>query len=237
MTLLAGFKVLLYRYSGEHDMVVGATIGNRSQAETEKLIGFFVNTLVLRTDLSGNPSFRELLRRVREAVLEALADKDLPYEKLVEELHPARELSHTPLFQVLFTFQEAPTKDWRMPGLSLRLCRTESTTAKFDLTLSMIDTGSGLVGSLEYNADLFEAHSIKRMLRHFQKLLEGIVENPDQRISALPLLTPKEKRRVSSSNGMIRGGTTPLPSAFIACLRPKFQGAQMPLPWNLETAN
>ena len=135
MTLLAAFKVLLPRYSGQDDIVVGSPIAGRTRAETEGLIGFFVNTLVLRTDLSGDPTFRELLGRVREAALGAYAHQDLPFEKLVEELGPERSLSHTPLFQVMFLLHNAPGEDLALPELSVAPLTVEADTAKFDLTL------------------------------------------------------------------------------------------------------
>jgi amino acid adenylation domain-containing protein len=192
MTLLAAFNVLLYRYTGQTDVVVGSPIANRHRPGMEGLIGFFVNTLVLRTDLAGNPSFEELLRRIRKIALEAYAHQDLPFEELVRELHPERNMSYDPLFQVMFTFQTGPTPTFDLPGLHLRVVEGRKETAKFDLSLILKDTGQGLTGSLEYNADLFEAATISRMEGHFQTLLEGIVANPGQHLSDLPLLTGAE---------------------------------------------
>jgi amino acid adenylation domain-containing protein len=196
MTLLAAFKTLLYRYTGQEDVLVGSPIANRNRREIEELIGFFVNTLVLRTDLSGNPSFRELLFRVSEVTLGAYTHQDLPFEQLVEELQPERDLSRTPLFQVMFVLQNAPTEDLKLPGLSLEPMEVESETARFDLTLTLTDTKQGLVGALEHKTDLFDATTITRMLGHFQTLLEGIVANPDQRLADLPVLTETERQRL-----------------------------------------
>jgi amino acid adenylation domain-containing protein len=196
MTLLAGFSCLLSRYSGQADILIGTPIANRTRAETEELIGFFVNTLVLRTELSGNPSFRELLRRVREVCLSAYAHQDLPFEKLVEELQPERSLSHSPLFQVLFHLQNAVTERLQLSGLTMSQLEIETKTAKFDLSLAMAESAEGLIGRLNYNTDLFDAATIRRMAEHFQRLLEAVVENPDEQVSHLPLLTEDEKDRI-----------------------------------------
>jgi amino acid adenylation domain-containing protein len=196
MTLLAAFQTLLYRYTAQEEITVGTSITNRSRVETEPLIGIFINTLVLRTDLSGNPSFRELLRRVREVTLEAYVHQDLPFEKLVEELQPERELSHSPLFQVMFVLQNAPAVTLKLPGLSVSLIDRHNQTAKFDLLLSMVEDASHLAGSLEYSTDLFEAGTIERLLDHFQMLLETIVAQPDRTLGTLRILTPAEQRRL-----------------------------------------
>ncbi|HDQ71832.1 MAG TPA: amino acid adenylation domain-containing protein, partial [Chloroflexi bacterium] len=195
MTLLAAFQALLSRYTGQRDVVVGSPIAGRTRAEVEDLIGFFVNTLALRTDLSGDPTFRELLARVREMTLEAYAHQDVPFEKLVEELQPARNLSYTPLFQVMFTLQDAPPVA-ELPGLQLDDLPFEFAISKFDLTLGIEDGGSGLVAELEYNADLFDGTSIERMLGHLQTLLEGIVADPALQLGDLPLLTPAERETI-----------------------------------------
>jgi len=196
MTLLAAFKTLLYRYIGTEDILVGSPIANRNRAEIEKLIGFFTNTLVLRTDLSGNPSFRELLSRVREVALGAYAHQDLPFEKLVEELQPQRHLSHSPLFQVSFVLQSTLMPTLESSGLTLNFQEVDTGTAKFDLTLFLEDTNQGLVGTMEYNTDLFHASTITRMLGYFSNLLEGIVANPNQCLSDLPLLTAAEQHQL-----------------------------------------
>lgn len=195
MTLLAAFKVLLYRYTGLEDIIVGSPIPGRNRVESEWLIGLFVNPLVLRTDLSSNPSFRELLERVRLVALGAYAHQDLPFEKLVEELQPERNLSHHPLFQVMFAFQPSPTLNLKLPDLTVSPLEVESeTTTEFDLTLELKETSEGLNGYFEYNTDLFDAATLTRMTGHFQTLLEGIVANPEQRMKELPLLTTAERQ-------------------------------------------
>jgi non-ribosomal peptide synthetase component F len=172
MTLLAGFQSLLARYTGQEEIVVGTPIANRTRGEVEGLIGFFVNTLVLRTELTGELSFRELLGRVRETALGAYTHQDVPFEQLVEELRPERDLSHTPLFQVLFVLQNAPrAAGLELPGLSLAVQAMESVTAKFDLTLSMVEGDGELGASFEYDTDLFEARTMERLARHFEMLL------------------------------------------------------------------
>ncbi|MEH2030403.1 MAG: amino acid adenylation domain-containing protein [Nostoc sp.] len=196
MTLLAGFQTLLWRYTDQEDIVIGSPIANRNRTEIEGLIGFFVNTLVLRTNLAGNPSFEELLKRVREVALGAYAHQDLPFELLVEELQPQRDLSYTPLFQVMFVLQNALMSALELPGLTLTPLESNSDSAKFDLTLQMTETEEGLVGSLEYNTDLFEENTIHRMAGHLQTLLEGIVANPQQRLSELPLLSESERHQL-----------------------------------------
>ena len=196
MTLLAAFQTLLYRYTSQDDIVVGTTISGRNRAEIEGLIGFFVNTLVIRTDLSGTPSFREILNRIREVALGAYANQDLPFEQLVEKLQPKRNLSHTPLFQVMFQLHNTPTTTLELPGLTLSPLEFDKETAKFDLTLSMVEIKQGLIGTLEYNTDLFNAATITQMLGHFQSLLEGIVVNPDQQISKLPILSEAERQQL-----------------------------------------
>jgi amino acid adenylation domain-containing protein len=196
MTLLAGFQTLLWRYTAQEDIVVGSPVANRNRPEIEDLIGFFVNTLVFRTSLTGNPSFEELLQRVRKTALGAYANQDLPFELLVQQLQPKRDLSHTPLFQVMFVLQNAPMSALELPGLTLTLVASESETTKFDLTLDMTETNSGLEGFWEYNTDLFEGSTIERMSKHFQILLEAIAANPQQRISDLPLLTQPERQQL-----------------------------------------
>ncbi|MHC5747769.1 MAG: non-ribosomal peptide synthetase [Nostoc sp.] len=192
MTLLAAFKTLLYRYTSQEDILVGSPIANRNRMETELLIGFFVNTLVLRTDLSGNPTFREFLRRVRQVTWDAYDHQDLPFEKLVEELQLERDLSYSPLFQVKFMLENAPKVDLKLPGLTLSFMSGENSTAKLDLSLDMYETASELMGVFEYNTDLFNEATIHRMVQHFCCLLSGIVKNPEQHLSELPLLTHAE---------------------------------------------
>jgi hypothetical protein len=196
MTLLATFKVLLHRYTQQEDIIVGTPIANRNRSEIEGLIGFFVNTLVLRANLGSNPTFRELLQEVREVTLGGYAHQDLPFERLVEELQPGRNLSHNPLFQVMFILQNASTQVLHLPELTLELLKAEKNTANFDLTLSLTETEAGLKGDLEYNTDIFDAARINRMLGHFQVLLEGIVTNREQRLAKLPLLTRNEQNQL-----------------------------------------
>lgn len=196
MTLLAAFQVLLFRYSGQTDIVVGTPIAGRSRSEIEGLIGLFVNTLALRIDLSGDPTFHTLLEQVREVCLEAYAHQDVPFEKVVEAVQPERSLSHHPLFQVMFMVQNAPTGDLTVPGLQVRSLPLGSPTTKFDLTVEFTETPTGLHGVMEYNTDLFERLTIERLIQHFQHLLEDIVPNPEQHISALPLLGDEERQRL-----------------------------------------
>jgi amino acid adenylation domain-containing protein len=196
MTLLAAFQTLLFRYSGQEDIIVGTPIAGRNQVKTDGLIGFFVNTLVMRTDLSGKPSFRQLLARVREVALGAYAHQNLPFEKLVEKLQPERNLSRSPLFQVMFAFQNTPGKPWELPGLTITPLEVHSGTSKFDLTLDLKETSKGIKGGIEYNTDLFDSATITRMVGHFQTLLEGIVTNPEQHLWDLPLLTFTEQHQL-----------------------------------------
>ncbi len=196
MLLLAAFLVLLHRYSGQDDIVVGSPIANRTYNEIEGLIGFFVNTLALRGDLRGNPSFRELLRRVRDTTLRAYAHQDLPFERLVEELRPERDMSRTPLFQVMFVLQNAPMQTLELPELTLKAQELATDSAKFDLLLALMERPNGLIGGIEFNTDLFAPATIERMIGHFQELLAGIVADSDQPIASLPLLIATEREQI-----------------------------------------
>jgi amino acid adenylation domain-containing protein len=196
MTLLAAFQTLLYRYTNQEDIVVGTPIANRTRKETEGLIGFFVNTLVLRTDCSGNPTFRQLLRRVREVALEAYAHQDIPFEKLVEELKPERSLNRMPLFQTLFAVQNAPKSILKLTNLELQEFPLYGKTAKFDLSLYVGETSEGLRLTFEYNTDIFNATTVARIAGHLETLLLGIFSNPDERLANLPLLTEPEGQRL-----------------------------------------
>lgn len=196
MMLLAAFKTLLVRYTGQEDIAVGTPVAGRNRPEIEELIGFFVNMLVLRTDCSEDPPFRTMLRRVRESCLGAYAHQDLPFEKLVEELQPQRDLSRTPLFQVMFSLQGTGTLPQSLGGASLESIAVESARAKFDLTLTVTDEPAGLRCSFEYSTDLFDVETIARMAQHYRVLLEAIVEDPGRRISALPMLTEAERGRM-----------------------------------------
>jgi hypothetical protein len=195
ITLLASFQTLLHRYTGSDDIVVGSPIAGRVRMQIEPLIGFFVNTLVLRGDLSGNPSFRTFLGRTREAALEAYVHQDVPFQKLVGELHPERSLSRTPFFGVMFALQNAPWEAAELAGLEVTPMLIHSGSSKFDLTLFVRERGGLLHAAVEYNTDLFEAETIRRMLGRYQTLLEGIVANPDQQLSDLPLLTSAERHQ------------------------------------------
>ncbi|HEV7516535.1 MAG TPA: amino acid adenylation domain-containing protein, partial [Thermoanaerobaculia bacterium] len=196
MTLLASWTVLLSRYSGQGDVAVGSPIAGRNHAKTEDLIGFFVNTLVLRTDLSGIGSVVELLAAVREGALEAYAHQDLPFERLVEELQPERDLSRTALFQVLFNLQNAPAPRLRMPGLQASPLGEGADAAKFDLTLTLSELGGRLGGTLTYRAELFAATTAERMLVHYEHLLTALVRHPELPPSALSLLSIAERHQL-----------------------------------------
>ncbi|MCW5318204.1 amino acid adenylation domain-containing protein [Nostoc sp. KVJ3] len=196
MTMLGAFQTLLYRYTQQEDIALGSPIANRNRSELEGLIGFFVNSLVLRTDFSGKVTFKELLNRVREITLEAYSHQDLPFEKLVEELHPERDLSYHPFFQVVFSLQNTPIETLELSGLTLSLFEFDSKTAKLDLEFHLWQDLESLKGQMVYSTDLFDDKTITRMLGHFQTLLESIVANPEQRISDLSLLTVQERQEL-----------------------------------------
>jgi amino acid adenylation domain-containing protein len=196
MLLLAAFKVLLHRYAGQDDVVIGAPIANRNRVEIEGLIGFFVNTLVLRTDLSGDPDFRELLARVRKVTVEAYAHQDMPFELLVEDLQPERDLSRNPLFQVMFQLENTPKEELPLPGLTLSPVDIEGVASQFDLSVDVVESEYGLSITAEYSTDLFEAATIRRFLDRWRVLLEGIAADPARRLSNLPLMDQSERLRV-----------------------------------------
>ena len=187
MTMLAAYNVMLYRYTGQEDIVVGSPIANRNRAEIEGLIGFFANMLVMRTNLTGHPTFRQLLQRVKRETLDAHAHQDTPFEKLVEELQPERDMSRTPLFQVVFALSNAPMPQLDLPGLTLRHMEVETGAAMFDLILGMIDREPSLSGLMLYNTDLFDAATIARMLGHYTNILEAVVAEPDCYLIDIPL--------------------------------------------------
>ena len=224
MTLLAAFKTLLYRYTGQADLVVGTPIANRNRADIEGLIGFFVNTLVLRTQLSGQMSFVEVVRQVREVTLGAYGHQDLPFEKLVEELQPERNLSHNPLFQVMFALQNTPTmgasSDSAAQSLAAHLNGKQITTdtAKFDLSLFMMEKEWGLAGEIEYNVDLFDASTIDRIIKHYQRVLEQVAHAPQQCLAELSLLSAEERQQllVQWNNTGAPLPKTPVPQMFEA---------------------
>ncbi|MCV3216977.1 amino acid adenylation domain-containing protein [Plectonema radiosum NIES-515] len=196
MVLQAAFAILLHRYSAQEKILVGTPSANRNHLGIEPLIGFFVNMLVLRFNLSGNPTFNEFLFQVRQVALEAYSQQDLPFEQLVDVLQPKRSLSHSPLFQVAFGWQDSQFDSPNLFGLTVTRLEVEKVTAKFDLTLLMEEHEQGLKGEWEYSTDLFEPDTIQRMNGHFQTLLEGIVANPQQRVSSLPLLTEAERHQL-----------------------------------------
>ncbi|WP_435183600.1 amino acid adenylation domain-containing protein [Cylindrospermopsis raciborskii G7] len=196
MGLLAVFSILLMRYSGQEDLLIGTPIANRNRKQTEDLIGFFVNTLVIRNNLSGNPNFINLLSITKEETLQAYAHQDVPFEKIVEEINPQRNLSQHPLFQVMFVWQNAPMSKLELPNLQLSPWRLEQRLAKFDLTLLMTETEQGIDGTWEYRTDLFAPETINRMIGHFETLLKGIIAEPQKPITHLPVLTSHEKNQL-----------------------------------------
>jgi amino acid adenylation domain-containing protein len=196
MVLLGAFNALLARYTGQEDIVIGTPVANRNKAELEVLIGFFINSLVLRTDLSGDPTFLQLLARVREVTLGAYAHQELPFEKIVEALQPDRNLSHAPVYQIAFILENTPRSDVEVEGLALTPLRTESVNSKFDLTLALAQFGPSLLGSVEYNTDLFDQPTIARMITHYVRILEVVASDPQLRLSQLPLLTEAEWQRL-----------------------------------------
>jgi amino acid adenylation domain-containing protein len=194
MTLLTAFSVLLHRYTGQTDLLIGSPIANRNLSELEDLIGCFINVLVMRVDASGNPSFSDLLDRVKKMALEAYSNQDLPFERLVEELQPPRDLSRTPIFQTLFVLQNTPTPDVEIAHLRISRFDVDPGTSAYDLTLSLQESESGLNGWLEYNSDLFDPATIRRMIGHFYVLLESIVAKPDSGVGELDILPEEESR-------------------------------------------
>jgi non-ribosomal peptide synthetase component F len=190
---------LLYRYSGQEDIIVGADIANRTHKETEPLIGFFVNQIALRTDLSGNPTFRELLNRVKEVSLGAFAHQDVPFEKVVEALKIKREVNRSLLFQVIFSLQNAPMQPLELPGLTLHPEAGGFGTAKYDLLLNMWESGDVLLAGFGYNTDLFEVSSIRQMGGHYLNLLRGLPANIDTTISELPMISEEEDEAMRQS--------------------------------------
>jgi amino acid adenylation domain-containing protein len=196
MCLLGAFNVLLHRYTNQEDILIGSPIANRNRAELEGMLGLFVNTLVLRNNLKGNLSFCELLHRVREVTLNAYAHQDLPFEMLVEELQPERDLSRNPLYEVMFVLQNTPNSVQEVSGLTLRTLDFDSGTSQLDIFLSMSESENGLTGCLEYNTDIFDSATITQFINNFQTLLENIVVNPQQRLSELSLLTASEQEQL-----------------------------------------
>jgi amino acid adenylation domain-containing protein len=196
MTLLAAFQALAARYTGQEDIVIGSPIANRNRTEIEGIIGCFVNTLALRTNLSGDPTFRELLERTKESALGAYAHQDLPFESLVEKLHPARAPNYGPIFQMVFILQNTPETARQVGGLSISPFEIDSGTAKMDLTVNLAETPDGICGWIEYATDLFSPGAVARLRGHYLTLLQGVAADPDQRVSSLPLLTENENQQL-----------------------------------------
>jgi amino acid adenylation domain-containing protein len=196
MTLLAAFNVLLHRYTGQDDILIGSPVAGRNRAEVEGLIGFFVNTVVLRGDLSGNPTFNDVIARVKKSATGAYANQELPFELLVDELKPERTLTQTPLFQIAFALQQTQARTFQLGAVRGELLAFDSGTAKFDLALSMEESADGIAGALEYNSDLFDAATIARMAVHFEQLLTRVAADPSQPLSAVELLTAEERQRM-----------------------------------------
>jgi non-ribosomal peptide synthetase component F len=195
MTMLAAFNAMLARDTGEDQIVIGTDVANRPTLECERMIGFFINLLPLRTDLSGNPSFRDLLARVRETTLASYTHQEMPFDKLVEELRPERSLSHNPLVQVLFVMQNTPRASREFCGLKLSRFEMPIAQSKFDLAVFANENESGIYFHWLYSADLFERATVTRMSGHFENLLRSAIANPDARLSQLEMLSPEEKER------------------------------------------
>ncbi|EAZ87900.1 condensation domain-containing protein, partial [Crocosphaera chwakensis] len=196
MTLLAAFKVLLGRYSGQKDIIVGTAIAGRRHKEIENLIGFFVNTLALRSQLSNHFSLRELLTQTKQICLDAYANQDVQFEKLVEILQPERDLSYSPIFQVMFVLQNTEMNELKLPKLTVTNLETSRQTAKFDMTLSIEESQEELIGEWEYNRDLFDSMTIERMIKHYQVLISALLTNSQENIWKVPLLTEREKKQL-----------------------------------------
>jgi amino acid adenylation domain-containing protein len=209
MSLLAAFQTLLHRYTQQADFAVGCPIAGRNRTEVENLIGLFVNSLVLRADFSAEPSFRTLLKQTRQAALGAYAHQDLPFEQIVGALLPGRDTARSALFQVMFAHQNAPLPPLESPELSMSVIKANTGTAKFDLILFAEETTDGLLATMEYDTDLFDAATIDRMLRHFETLLEGIVADPDRPVATVPMLTEAESRQLLGGWGDSSAETDP----------------------------
>ena len=225
MSLLSAYGVLLHRYSSQEDLIVGTPIAGRTRLETEALVGLFVNTLAIRMNCAGDPTFRELMKRVRGKALGAYDHQDVPFEKLVEELQPERTLSRTPVFQTMFVLQNTPSPPLEMRGLEVEKKDIDTGTAKFDVTMSITDRGDHTDGLLEYDSDLFEPATAARMAQHYRMLLEGIVADAGVRISALPLLTAAERHQQ-----LVEWNATDAPLPVNACLHALFEAQAARLP-------
>ena len=218
MTLMATFNVLLFRHSGQEDVIVGFPIANRNRQELQGLIGFFVNTLPLRTDLSGNPQFTEVLRQVRRRALEAYAHQDMPFERLVDDLVPERDLARTPIFQVMVALLEDPVRSFDVPGLQCSALEIPVPTTRFDLVLNLEEGPNGLVGGLEFSTDLFDRDTIERLAGHLQTLLQSVIADPERPILALPMLSNTERREL-----LVQGSCAEPRSGGSSCLHSSFE--------------
>jgi non-ribosomal peptide synthetase component F len=215
MTLLAGWQTALYRYTGETDVCVGTAVAGRTQPELEPLIGFFVNTLVMRGDLRGDPTFRELLGRTRETALAAYDHQDVPFERLVEDLAPRRDLSHSPLFQVSLLLHNSPLG---LPNGTFNVREVHNGTAKYELTLALWKESDRLVGALEYNTALFDAATVQRLLGCFKTLLVAAMQTPDEHVSCLPLVSDSDRQRM-----LLEWNQTDAPYRDNACIHELFE--------------
>ena len=193
MTLLAAFAALLHRYSGSTDLMLGVPVAGRSRRELESLIGFFVNTLVLRVRLDGGPSGAELLRRVRRSALDAFTHQDVPFERLVAEINPERDLDRSPLFQVMFALQNAPAPAVELPGMTLSRLEVDSGTVRFELYLELLEDGGELAGMFQFSLDLFDRPFIARLTEHLRSVIDGLGDHLETELGALPLLSPGER--------------------------------------------
>jgi amino acid adenylation domain-containing protein len=196
MILMASLNALLYRYTGQEDLVVGTPVANRNRMEIEPLIGFLLNILVIRTDLSGEPTFQDLLRKVKDGSLAAFANQDYPFEMLVDRLQPERDMSRSPLFQVIFDLQDATQQKLDLPGLEITPVKIDTGTTKYDLAVSMEDHGTHLSGYVNYNTDLFNKETIQRLLEHFERILQAVVIHPEVKISKIPLLGKADSEKI-----------------------------------------
>ncbi len=192
MMLMSVFQTMLSKYSGDDQIVVGTDLANRTTPETERMIGFFINLLAVRTDLSGNPTFRELVGRVRDGLLESYAHQEVPFPKIVQDLQPERSATHNPLVQVLFVMQNVPRAKRELAGLHLEPFEVPVTTSKFDMAVFVSEKAEGLTGYWVYSTELFDQSTIQRMIRRFGNLLQSAAAHPDARLSALAMLSPEE---------------------------------------------
>lgn len=196
MVILAAFQTLLYRYSGQEDIFTGTVVANRNRREIENVVGFFMNTLVMRTNFEGNPKFRDLLKRVKEMTLNAYSYQELPFDKMLEELKPERDISRTPLFQVMFILHNTRQVELEMPGVKMEPIDVESGLAPFDLRLQLTEGEDGIKGGFDYCKALFDADTVKRMAGHLKSILEAICLNPEEKVSKIKLLTKDEEEKI-----------------------------------------